>query len=170
LGIVDFPLRDFTGSVFGRTLLAVPVLTNEANRARQIGTTELVIRFVVSRLKQIGRMFPLAGLPFASSWFVSAFGPGLRPVLSPVWLRAWFRAGKSRAAARTAASSASLSAIHLPDVDAEGHDHQPIGRGRIDFKMVRQFWQPHHLLVLELNPRATTAEVLESKRIEDLLE
>jgi hypothetical protein len=36
--------------------------------------------------------------------------------------------------------------------------------------MVRSFWQPHHLLVLELNPRATTAEVLESKkRIEDLL-
>jgi hypothetical protein len=33
-----------------------------------------------------------------------------------------------------------------------------------------QFWQPHHLLVLELNPRATIAEVLESKkRIEDLL-
>jgi hypothetical protein len=32
---------------------------NEANRARQICTTEIVIRFVVSRLKQIGRVFPL---------------------------------------------------------------------------------------------------------------
>ena len=63
-----------------------------------------------------------------------------------------------------------LLGFHLHDVDAGGHDHQPIGRGRIDFKMVRSFWQPHHLLVLELNPRATTAEVLESKkRIEDLL-
>jgi hypothetical protein len=36
--------------------------------------------------------------------------------------------------------------------------------------MVRQFWQPHHVLVLELNPRVCTADVLESKkRIEDLL-
>jgi sugar phosphate isomerase/epimerase len=63
-----------------------------------------------------------------------------------------------------------LIGFHLHDVNIEGHDHQPIGRGSIDFKMVRSFWQPHHLLVLELNPRATAAEVLESKkRIEDLL-
>lgn len=60
--------------------------------------------------------------------------------------------------------------FHLHDVNAEGHDHQPIGQGRIDFRMVRRFWQPQHLLVLELNPRVTTAEVVESKeRIEDLL-
>jgi sugar phosphate isomerase/epimerase len=63
-----------------------------------------------------------------------------------------------------------LVGFHLHDVNADGHDHQPIGQGRIDFRMVRRFWQPQHLLVLELNPRATTAEVLESKeRIEDLL-
>jgi hypothetical protein len=55
-------------------------------------------------------------------------------------------------------------------VDEAGFDHQPVGKGRIDFKMVRQFWQPHHVLVLELNPRVCTADVLESKkRIEDLL-
>jgi sugar phosphate isomerase/epimerase len=63
-----------------------------------------------------------------------------------------------------------LIGFHLHDVDAGGHDHQPIGQGRVDFRMVRRFWQPHHLLVLELNPRVTPAEVRESKeRIEDLL-
>jgi uncharacterized protein YcgL (UPF0745 family) len=55
-------------------------------------------------------------------------------------------------------------------VDEAGSDHQPIGRGRVDFKMVRQFWQPNHVLVLELNPRVGQADVVESKkRIEDLL-
>jgi len=63
-----------------------------------------------------------------------------------------------------------LLGFHLHDVDAEGHDHRPIGRGRVDFKMIRRFWQPHHLLVLELNSRAAAADVRESKeRIEDLL-
>jgi sugar phosphate isomerase/epimerase len=63
-----------------------------------------------------------------------------------------------------------LLGFHLHDVDAEGHDHQPVGHGSVDFRAIREFWQPHHRLVLELNPRVTTAEVLESKRrIEDLL-
>jgi sugar phosphate isomerase/epimerase len=67
-------------------------------------------------------------------------------------------------------NSSRLVGFHLHDVNEDGHDHQSIGKGRIDFKMVRQFWQPHHLLVLELHPRVSTAEVLESKRrIEDLL-
>jgi sugar phosphate isomerase/epimerase len=68
------------------------------------------------------------------------------------------------------ANSERLIGFHLHDVNAEGHDHQPIGRGRIDFKMVRSFWQPHHLLVLELSPRVSADDVLASKqRIEDLL-
>jgi sugar phosphate isomerase/epimerase len=68
------------------------------------------------------------------------------------------------------ANAGRLLGFHLHDVDAEGHDHRPIGRGRVDFQMVRQFWRPHHLLVLELNSRADAAEVRESKeRIEDLL-
>jgi sugar phosphate isomerase/epimerase len=63
-----------------------------------------------------------------------------------------------------------LIGFHLHDVNDAGHDHQPVGSGRIDFKAIRQFWQPHHLLVLELNPRVSTAGVLESKkRIEDLM-
>ena len=68
------------------------------------------------------------------------------------------------------ANAERLIGFHLHDVDAGGHDHQPIGKGRIDFKMVRSFWQPHHLLVLELNPRVSADDVLASKkRIEDLL-
>ena len=67
-------------------------------------------------------------------------------------------------------NAARLIGFHLHDVDAAGFDHQPIGKGGIDFKMVRQFWQPHHVLVLELNPRARMEDVVESKkRIEDLL-
>jgi sugar phosphate isomerase/epimerase len=68
-------------------------------------------------------------------------------------------------------NSGRLIGFHLHDVDAGGHDHQPIGKGRIDFKMVRSFWQPHHLLVLELSPHVSADDVLASKkRIEDLLE
>jgi len=68
------------------------------------------------------------------------------------------------------ANAGRLVGFHLHDVNAEGHDHQPIGRGRIDFKMVSAFWQPHHLLVLELSPRVSADDVLASKqRIEDLL-
>jgi sugar phosphate isomerase/epimerase len=67
-------------------------------------------------------------------------------------------------------NAARLVGCHLHDVSEAGFDHQPIGKGRIDFKMVRQFWQPHHVLVLELNPRVSTEDVVDSKkRVEDLL-
>jgi sugar phosphate isomerase/epimerase len=63
-----------------------------------------------------------------------------------------------------------LIGCHLHDVDAEGHDHQPIGSGVVDFKMVSSFWRPEHLLVLELNPRVSVDDVMASKkRIEALL-
>jgi sugar phosphate isomerase/epimerase len=63
-----------------------------------------------------------------------------------------------------------LIGFHLNDVDAEGHDHQPVGAGTIDFKLVSQFWRPEHLLVLELNSRVSPEDVRASKkRIEDLL-
>ncbi|HXA14902.1 MAG TPA: sugar phosphate isomerase/epimerase, partial [Opitutaceae bacterium] len=63
-----------------------------------------------------------------------------------------------------------LIGFHLHDVDAEGHDHQPIGSGVVDFKMVSSFWRPEHLLVLELSPRVSIDDVRESKtRIEELL-
>jgi sugar phosphate isomerase/epimerase len=67
-------------------------------------------------------------------------------------------------------NAARLIGFHLHDVDEAGHDHQPVGKGRVDFKMVRKFWQPHHVLALELNPGVSSADVVESrKRIEDLL-
>lgn len=63
-----------------------------------------------------------------------------------------------------------LIGFHLHDVSAEGKDHQPVGAGKIDFKMVSQFWRPEHVLVLELSPRLTEEEVRSSKqRIEALM-
>ena len=60
--------------------------------------------------------------------------------------------------------------FHLHDVSADGHDHQPIGSGRVDFAMVSRFWRPGHTLTLEFSPRVTTEQVCESKqRIESLM-
>lgn len=63
-----------------------------------------------------------------------------------------------------------LLGFHLHDVNVKGKDHQAIGAGCIDFDMVSSFWRPEHLLTLELSPRTTEPEVLESKRrIEELV-
>lgn len=60
--------------------------------------------------------------------------------------------------------------FHLHDVSAQGHDHQPVGGGRIDFEMVSRFWRPEHLLTLELGPRTPLAHVKASKeQIEALI-
>lgn len=60
--------------------------------------------------------------------------------------------------------------FHLHDVNAHGSDHQPIGTGRIDFKMVSKFWRPDQLLTLEFSPRLKLEDVLASKRrVEELL-
>jgi hypothetical protein len=60
--------------------------------------------------------------------------------------------------------------FHRHDVSAEGHDHQPIGTGRVDFEMVSRFWRPEHLLTLELSPRASTEQVrLSKQRLEALM-
>jgi len=67
-------------------------------------------------------------------------------------------------------NAARLIGFHLHDTTADGRDHQPVGKGGVDFDMVSRFWRPHHLLVLELAPRATVEEVGDSKkRIEGLL-
>jgi sugar phosphate isomerase/epimerase len=60
--------------------------------------------------------------------------------------------------------------FHLHDVDTGGKDHQPVGSGQIDFKMVSEFWRPEHLLTLELSPRVKVEGVISSKaRIEELI-
>ena len=63
-----------------------------------------------------------------------------------------------------------LLGFHLHDVNAEGEDHQAVGSGKVDFKMLSEFWRPHHLLTLELGPRASADDVRRSKeRIEALM-
>lgn len=63
-----------------------------------------------------------------------------------------------------------LMGFHLHDVSAHGQDHQPIGSGHIDFKMVSEFWRPEHLLTMEFGPRITVEEVQASKRrVESLM-
>lgn len=60
--------------------------------------------------------------------------------------------------------------FHLHDVSADGHDHQPIGEGHIDFQMVASHWRPHHRLTIELGPRVTREGVLASRqKVESLL-
>jgi sugar phosphate isomerase/epimerase len=61
-------------------------------------------------------------------------------------------------------NAARLLGFHLHDVNAHGQDHQPIGSGHVDFKMVSEFWRPEHLLVLEFGPRLTVDDVRVSKR------
>jgi len=53
--------------------------------------------------------------------------------------------------------------FHLHDVSAQGQDHQAVGTGHIDFKMISEFWRPEHLLTLELSPRVTVEGVRDSK-------
>lgn len=68
-----------------------------------------------------------------------------------------------------AALAPRLLGWHLHDVSA-GKDHQAIGAGRIDFKMVSECWRPEHLLTLEFSPRVNVDEVRASKaRIEALM-
>ena len=63
-----------------------------------------------------------------------------------------------------------LIGFHLHDVNAKGSDHQPVGSGHIDFKMVSEFWKPEHLLTLELSPRVGLEDVKSSKvRVEALM-
>ncbi len=60
--------------------------------------------------------------------------------------------------------------FHLHDVNAAGDDHQAIGSGQIDFKMISSFWRPEHTLVIELSPRLSTDEVVASKkRVDELV-
>ncbi len=64
-----------------------------------------------------------------------------------------------------------LLGFHLHDVSVDGKDHQPIGAGRIDFKMISRFWRPEHLLTLELSPRVKVEDVVTSKcRVEELMD
>lgn len=60
------------------------------------------------------------------------------------------------------ANSRWLIGFHLHDV-RDGRDHSVPGSGTIDFSLVRRFIRPDQTLVLELSPRLSADEVLESK-------
>jgi len=55
-----------------------------------------------------------------------------------------------------------LLGFHLHDVTGDD-DHQPIGHGEIDFDMISRFWTPEQRLTLELSPRVSPENVLESR-------
>jgi sugar phosphate isomerase/epimerase len=56
-----------------------------------------------------------------------------------------------------------LVGFHLHDVSPTGGDHQAIGTGTVDFEMLAEFIRPEHILVLELSPRLTPEEVVQSR-------
>jgi sugar phosphate isomerase/epimerase len=71
--------------------------------------------------------------------------------------------------AQLEANASRLLGFHIHDVEA-GHDHQAVGSGTIDFEMVRSFFRPEHLFVIELSPRVSVDGVRESKaRVEAML-
>ena len=56
-----------------------------------------------------------------------------------------------------------LVGFHLHDVSESGRDHQVPGTGTIDFAMIAEFVRPEHTLVLELSPKLTAEQVLQSR-------
>jgi sugar phosphate isomerase/epimerase len=66
-------------------------------------------------------------------------------------------------------NQAKLVGFHLHDVSDEGNDHQALGTGTVDFEMVSTFFRPDHVLVLELSPRLSVEEVLQSRDYLDKL-
>jgi len=56
-----------------------------------------------------------------------------------------------------------LVGFHLHDVSESGRDHQVPGTGTIDFAMIAEFVRSEHTLVLELSPKLTAEQVLQSR-------
>ena len=55
-----------------------------------------------------------------------------------------------------------LIGFHLQNV-IDGKPHRPLRQGSVDFDIIKKFFEPHHIFCLELSPRCTTEEVLDSK-------
>lgn len=55
-----------------------------------------------------------------------------------------------------------LAGFHIHDVRGFT-DHLPPGTGEIDFRMVSRYMRPHHILVLELNPRLNPPDIVEAR-------
>ncbi len=56
-----------------------------------------------------------------------------------------------------------LLGFHLHDVDAHERDHQTIGSGTIDFRKIVPYFQPGHVLVLEMSPHLKKEQVVASR-------
>lgn len=56
-----------------------------------------------------------------------------------------------------------LTGFHLHDVNEAGLDHQQIGTGTVDFKMIAEFIRPEHELVIELSPKVAVEGVIASR-------
>lgn len=52
-----------------------------------------------------------------------------------------------------------LGGFHLHDVAFPGKDHQPPGRGMIDFAALQPFVKPEHIKVFEMNPALSAEDV-----------
>lgn len=62
-----------------------------------------------------------------------------------------------------------LIGFHMHDVTAQHQDHQPIGAGTVDFKMISEYWRPDLALVIEMSPRVSVDDIRASKvRLEAL--
>lgn len=60
--------------------------------------------------------------------------------------------------------------FHLKDVSEEGRDDQPIGTGIVDWQMLSEFFEPHHIITIELGPQVEPAEIVSSREyVEQLL-
>jgi len=55
-----------------------------------------------------------------------------------------------------------LLGFHLHNVSEEGRDHQPLYQGVIDWTMVREFFRPEHVFVLEMSPRLRSEQMRDS--------
>ncbi len=56
-----------------------------------------------------------------------------------------------------------LLGFHLHDVSPVGRDHLPLGSGQVDFEMIKTFIRPEHLLILEMGPYVSSADVAASR-------
>ncbi len=64
-----------------------------------------------------------------------------------------------------------IAGWHLHDCDESGKDHQGIGKGCIDFKSLKRFFDAkRHLFILEINSSVPEGDVIDSRKFtEDML-
>lgn len=56
-----------------------------------------------------------------------------------------------------------LLGFHLKDGPSKGLGNQALGTGTVDFAMVKSYFKPNHVLVIDLSPRLKSEEVIHSR-------